>query len=44
MKMMTDQISSSVRKSSQTGIAECQGVPSTGRPGPPLATRQKTKL
>ena len=44
MKMMTDQISSSVKKSSQTGMAEFHGAPSLGSPGPPLAIRQKTKL
>src|SRR5947208_15267232 len=41
---MTDQISRSVKKSSHTGIAEVQGVPSRGSPGPPFATRQNTKL
>ena len=32
-KMMTDQISSSVRKFSQAGMAEFQGAPSLGSPG-----------
>src|SRR2546430_9605922 len=41
---ITDQISRSVRKSSHFGIAEFHGVPSRGSPGPPLATRQNTKL
>ena len=41
---MTAQISSSVRMSSHTGIALFQGAPSLGRPGPPLAIRQNTKL
>ena len=43
MKMMTDQISSSVRKSSHAGMAEFQGPPSLGSPGPPFAIRQNTK-
>ena len=41
-KMITDQISSWVRKSSHAGMAEFHGAPSLGRPGPPFATRQKT--
>src|SRR3989304_191272 len=39
--MMTFQISSSLSRSSQAGITEFQGVDSFGRPGPPLAIRQK---
>ena len=37
---MTSHISSSVRNFSQAGIAVSQGPLSSGRPGPPLATRQ----
>src|SRR5438874_1721699 len=39
--MITCQICSSVRRSSQAGIAEFHGVDSRGSPGPPFAIRQK---
>ena len=42
MYKMTFQISSSERKFSQIGMAEFHGCDSGGRPGPPLAMRQKT--
>ncbi len=38
---MIFQRSSSLRLSFHSGMAESQGVASVGRPGPPLATRQK---
>ena len=38
---MTFQMPSSPSRSSQAGMTEFQGVDSFGRPGPPLAIRQK---
>jgi len=38
--VITSQISCSLRKRSQAGIAESQGPPSAGSPGPPLEMRQ----
>ena len=40
MNATTCQISSSLKKSCQTGIDEFQGVAPCGSPGPPVATRQ----
>jgi hypothetical protein len=43
-KRITSHISSSFRNFSQAGMAESQGAPSWGSPGPPLEIRHSRKV